>query len=295
MRLNGQGGVGIKVLICDDDAAYVEALVKHVVSENPDLEMSAYSKPERFAEATGQFDVAVLSSEYLQMYEDGKVPDVECQHVMLLMAQSDEAREGVESIAKFQSMRSFMTQIRKAANNYRDALETGSNKGKRQVICVFSPIQHELKLPFALCLSAWCGQKQPVLFVNLEELSIQSSLMDYEGRKDLLDLMYVIEDKRKDFDLSEFICESEGVGYIPPMSSPTEVAYITGAQWASCKAKIEEQFCGTIIVLIDHVVQGFDFFLRWFGVVDQAGNLLSKAHGSLQKRICGRSEIELLD
>ena len=34
-----QGGVRIKVLICDDDAAYVEALVKHVVSESNEFEI----------------------------------------------------------------------------------------------------------------------------------------------------------------------------------------------------------------------------------------------------------------
>ena len=253
-----QGGVRIKVLICDDDAAYVEALVKHVVSESKEFEMTAYSHVECFVEAEGRFDVAVLSKPYMRLYEDGQLPKLECHHVLYLMGQADEHPEGMETIAKYQSMRSFMAQIRRVANNYQGSLEMGNAPGRHQIIGVFSPIQHELKLPFALCLSAWCGQHQPVLFINLEELSVQSSIMDCEGRKDLLDLLYVIENRKKDLNLNDFICESEGVAFIPPMNSPSEMAYITGDQWTCCREKIREQFSGTIIVLMDHIVQGFE-------------------------------------
>ncbi|MBQ1473210.1 MAG: hypothetical protein IIZ31_05405, partial [Lachnospiraceae bacterium] len=58
--------------------------------------------------------------------------------------------------------------------------------------------------------------------------------------------------------LAEYICESEGISFIPPMNSPTEVAYITGEQWMSCGQKIRENFRGTIVLLLDYMMQGFE-------------------------------------
>ncbi len=259
MRRNTKGGVPIKVLICDDDAAYVEALTKHMMSEKPDFELEAYSNPDLFTGLEGSYDVAVLGSRFLELYEAGKASQLQIHRLLYLMSQQDGVREDVETIAKFQSMRKFMGQLMVGREDVRPMMERGSRGRRNQVICVYSPIGHELKLPFALCLSEWCGKQQPALFINLEELSIQSSLMEMEGRKDLLDLLYVVENRKgKQMNLEEFVCEQEGIQFIPPMNSPTEVAYITGAQWMECRKKITEQFQGTVVVLMDHIVQGFE-------------------------------------
>lgn len=253
----------MKLLICDDDIAYVEALVKHLVNENPKLyEIRAYSSLDGLMHDHGAYDVGVLSEQYLEAYINNDLDDVQITYPLLLRAQAGEERQGVESIYKYQSMRSFKSQLAKTCGRGEIGIPQAVESGKGQVIGVFSPMHHELQLPFALCLSDWCGQREPVLFVNMEALSVQSSLMEVEGRRDLLDLLYVVANRKKmQVDLTEYICESEGISYIPPMSSPTEVAYITGEQWMSCGRKIRENFHGTIVLLLDHMMQGFEQIL----------------------------------
>ncbi len=253
----------MKLLICDDDVAYVEALVKHLVNENPKLyEIRAYSTLSGLMHDHGAYDVGILGDQYLEAYVNSNLDDVQIASPLLLRGQAGEDRQGIESISKYQSMRSFKAQLAKACGRGVIGMPQVVESGKSQVIGVFSPMHHELQLPFALCLSDWCGQREPVLFVNMESLSVQSALMDVEGRRDLLDLLYVVANRKKNqVDLQEYICESEGISYIPPMNSPTEVAYITGEQWMNCGQKIRENFHGTIVLLLDHMMQGFEQIL----------------------------------
>lgn len=238
------------------------ALVKHVVTEKPEFEITAYSKMERFLDDQGTYDVAVLTEPYLDAYEENRAEGLTVHHVMFLMSEQNSSRDGAESIVKFQSMSSFIAQILRTTGIPATPATAESIDNRRQVICVFSPIHHELQLPVALCVSAWCSKRQPTLFINMEELSIQSSWMNLEGRKDLLDLLYIMGNRKgKKLDLKEFICESEGVNFIPPMGSPSEVAYITGDQWMTCKNRLQEEFSGTIVFLVDHVMQGFEQLL----------------------------------
>ena len=250
----------MKLLICDDDVAYVEALVKHFISENPThYEIRAYSTLDGLMHDRGTYDVGILGEQYLEAYEKDDLEDVQIAHPLLLRAQEGEDREGVESIYKYQSMRSFKSQLAKTVGRGNVGMSQAREHGESRVIGVFSPMHHELQLPFALCLSDWCGQREPVLFVNMEALSVQPALMDVEGRRDLLDLLYVVANRKETkVNLAEYICESEGISYIPPMNSPTEVAYITGEQWMSCGQKIRENFRGTIVLLLDYMMQGFE-------------------------------------
>ncbi len=230
----------MKRLICDDDVAYVEALVKHLVSENPKYyEIRAYSTLDGLMHDHGTYDVGILGEQYLEAYLKDDLEDVQIAHPLLLRAQEGEDREGVESIYKYQSMRSFKSQLAKTLGRGEAGVLPKAERGKSRVIGVFSPMHHELQLPFALCLSDWCGQREPVLFVNMEAISVQPALMDMEGRRDLLDFLYVVSNRKETkVNLEEYICESEGSSYIPPMNSPTEVADMTGEQVMSCGRKL---------------------------------------------------------
>lgn len=250
----------MKLLICDDDVAYVEALVKHLLNENSKLyEIRAYTTISGLMHDRGEYDVGILGEQYLKLYVDEELENVYIHHPLLLKAQVDGDVDGVESISKYQSMRGFKSQLAKTCGNGMQGVVREQKSGKGRVLCVFSPMHHELQLPFALCLSDWCGQREPVLFINMEPISVQPTFINMEGRRDLLDLLYVAANRRGiPVELDDYICESEGIRFIPPMNSPTEVAYITGEQWMSCGRKIRETFHGTIILLLDHMMQGFE-------------------------------------
>ncbi|MCR4999538.1 MAG: hypothetical protein K6A05_06855 [Lachnospiraceae bacterium] len=252
----------MKLMLCDKDGAYIDALLQQIVRENPDIQVTAFSEEADFLRAKGSFDIAVMAEDFLAIYESGSAENLQLQQVMQLIAIKDTAREEYAAVPKYQSTSAMIAQIRKAAGQEVLCHAMNQRKGGNQVICVYSPVQHELKLPVALCISHWCSQRNPVLFLNLEEMSAQSLFMDTEGRKDLLDLLYVAESRRGEgLELQDFLCEEEGVQFIPPINSPAEVAYITGEQWMNCRERIQEQFTGTVIVLLDHIVQGFEQML----------------------------------
>lgn len=244
-----------RLLLCDTDAAYMEALTEYLISSCREYKITSFTSVGLFASDAGSYDVSLITEDFLKAAESGGAERL--GRVMVLTDKPSESMEGYDTLFKFQSMESFVEALRSApeAEARSDAL-----RGYRQkMIGVYSPIRHELTLPFALAVSNILSADGRVLVVDLSELSMMPELVGATNG-DLLDILYLLEhDKRER--ISEFVGYCEGFSYLPPMMSFGELSYITPQEWSRLFDAVSELGMDTIVILFDNMLQGFEGML----------------------------------
>ena len=247
-----------KVLICDDDAYYVRSLSRFMAWTKDEIKVSAYTDMSDFLNARGQFDLGLLGKDYIEVYEREK-PDVKLKRVLYLCDEDATEYEDMEHLYKFQSMDCFMDRIY-AAIRQDDVMKmlSGMKVEKGSSIGVFSPIWHDLRLPFSMALTKAKNNDGKALFVDLETISILPELMGKSVDTDLMDLLYLLEmNNDGSFALEEFVFYFEGIALLPPMRNPGRIGEVTAAQWEKLFMTAEKNGY-KLVILMDQMLQGFE-------------------------------------
>lgn len=239
---------GIKLLLCEEDIAYTQALVGYLMGSRKGMELSitTYHDPEGLSKEDGFFNIGILGKSFLNV-------DVKCHlQRQFILGEERKSEEESEYLFKYQNMDSFMGKVFK--------MSSVTNEGQELVV-VYSPVFHELRLPFCLCLCRMFSEAGDVLFIDLEQVSILNRLMGKETNRDLLDYLYMMESKRGCDDLSSFLDYCEGFAFLPPMSSPFELSDIIKDQWETFLKHIEKSGFKKVVLLMDTMLQGtLEFF-----------------------------------
>ena len=135
-------------------------------------------------------------------------------------------------------------------------MERGSSIG------IFSPIWHDLRLPFSMALTKAKNTDGKALFVDLETISILPELLGREPEADLLDLLYLMESgDEASFALEEFVFYYEGMALLPPMRCPGRIGEVTLRQWERLFSTAEKNGY-RLVILMDQMLQGFEELVR---------------------------------
>ena len=106
---------------------------------------------------------------------------------------------------------------------------------KRRVkICgVYSPVSRCGKTCFALTLGQILAQHQSVLYINLEDYSGFSSLLDRQASSDISDVMYFLRQNRGNvvLKLNAAMQKLGGMDYLPPTPCSQDLREINLAEW----------------------------------------------------------------
>ncbi len=247
-----------KIMICDTDYAYVQALTTYFISALRDTEITSYSKVDRFREDAGNYDVALLGKEFIeQLDETTKMRDRFGQIFMLTGDINEGSSNGDYGIVyKFQKMQLFMENVRQIR---RDPKEELNHTGKRWT-GIYSPMRHELQLVFAL---AYCKQKQEaeperrLLFLDLEENSLFSELVGGPAAQNVADYLYLLEsDGVSEEELLGCLNYYEGFACLPPVRHFQELLMIGSLRWEKFFDSVATLGFDQVVVLFDGAFRG---------------------------------------
>lgn len=254
----------IRLLIADTDSSYLNALVRYLIGTGNRYEVTGYTDVGRFIREANDFTLGLLGSEFIDAVRKHPVKKQQFTRIMHLTDSLDEEKTDFEQIYKFQNMSTFIEQMRNAVNIHDvDTRVSGMVNESQNIRVVFSPMHHELALPFALSMAKIMGENSQTLFVDMEDISIMQQLLDREVKRDLGDYLYHMAGQTApDGNMTDFIGFYDSFYYMAPMKGLAALAQVTPEQWISFIGNLRKSEFEQVLILMDSSVNGMDEILQ---------------------------------
>lgn len=227
------------VAVCDSDEVYLNRFVTYLVEHKAqEFTVHGFSIPDVFLEVLEQkiFDVVLLGHGFQQAGENVMrqksavllLKDTMPERLSESGYQEEGEREYIE-VFRYQSIKAILHEMqvltgRKGKSTpYEKALASGM-----EVIGVYSPIKHEMQVPFSIVFSALLAEKRKVLYINLMKYTGLQELLLMPGAYDIGDIVLRLRNHRL---LPETflrgVYEMERIYYIPPFVNPENLHEFT--------------------------------------------------------------------
>ncbi|MDD6381528.1 MAG: hypothetical protein PUG04_07610 [Lachnospiraceae bacterium] len=254
----------IRLLIADTDSSYLNALVRYLIGTGNQYEVTGYTDVARFVREGNDFTLGLLGKEFIDAVRKHPVKKQQFGRIMHLTDSIDEEKTDYEQIYKFQNMSTFIEQMRNAINIHCADSRLKSKENLAQNIrVIFSPMHHELALPFALSMAKIMGENTQTLFVDMEDISVLQQLLDRDMKRDLGDYLYHIAGQDvPDGNMVDFIGFYDTFYYMAPMKGLSALAQVTPEQWIGFIGNLRKSEFEQVIILMDSSVNGMDEILQ---------------------------------
>lgn len=269
-----------KLVVCDLDEAYVEAFAAYLLEKLEDVEISTYTNVLDFKrDQNKMYDVGILGKEFLEVLERDSANNI-LEKLYLCDERIASEYEYLPMVYKFQSMEIVEEMLRRIQMRVRKS--QWEDRGKSQgahIIGIYSPISHELQMPFGLALCQTYSEQGKVLYVDIEELSIMQSLMCKDGGKNMQDLFYYLK-QDKEIEIEEFVSSFMGVDYLRPFNNPEELNEVSKEDWEKFFSIIKLGGYDNVVVLFGRTIQGFSNIIRGYDeliVLSKQGDYYDKS------------------
>lgn len=236
----------LEVAVCDICDGYRERFVTYLVEyKSKEMTVQAFSAPELFLEimTKRKFDIAILGQGFesvLQAVKELRLPCILLKDTMP-EAVAEETDYGAEEMAemteifRYQPMERILHEIQTMSGVGLMNVVAGEYcASELEVIGIYSPVRHEMQMPFSMVFSAMLSQRRKVLYVNLMENSGFLELFHLEGQYDMGDIMVRLRNHRlvpETFLRSVY--EADGIYYIPPFLNPENLHELTVKDYES--------------------------------------------------------------
>lgn len=245
------------ICICDEDPAYVQAFSSYLMENIPGISICSFTSKQAFLECGRSFQIGILSKDFLSVLEFSAKDIVE-EKFYLCEDEIAPEFEHLPMVYKYQSMEIVEEMIRQ----HQKKQETGSWRGVKSsnsaVYGIYSPICHELQMPFALSLCQIFREKGSVLFLDLEDLSILKDMVKQPEGKNLMDLLYLLVQPGERLpEMSEFICSFMGIDYIPSFHNPQEFNEVSRELWQAFLSHVLSLEYDYVVILFGRTMEGF--------------------------------------
>lgn len=248
--------------VCDSDAAYITRLVNYFSSKKHiPFEIHAFTKTDIFMNFIKSGRVDVLLSSDDMYYVINRSSDGCCFKELFILSEDgvSASADRDHTILKYQSAENI---LRHLMNYYADAEtvihDCNGNIIGQELIGIYSPIKRSLKTTFALTLGQILADSKHVLYINLEEYSGFSGLLNKNYTSDMSDLMYYISQNKPNFiwKLAAMVQNIGSLEYLPPAHSPLDLKHITTEQWMAFFAELERCSYDAIILDLGDSING---------------------------------------
>ena len=243
------------IVVCDGDKEYVQAFTTYLMEHIPDIMIFSFTSEEAFLQSEQKYAVGILSKDFLSVLEfSGK----EMVEEKLYLCEEDIAPEyeHLPMVYKYQSMEIVEEMMRRMLQRDISDWWGKRKETKTRLIGIYSPICHELSMPFGLSLCQVLRESGRVLFLDIEENSIMTMMTGQDGGRNLMDLLYFVL-QQESFSLGEFVQSFMGVDYISPFANPEELNDISREAWEALMQYLLEAGYDMVVILFGRTVQGF--------------------------------------
>lgn len=220
------------VAFCDSDDMYRERFAAYFVEHRQGkFTVHAFSVPELFLDTLKEqvFDIVVLGNGF-----DGAKQTVIKQGIPLLLlsetvpermmdehAEPTQEENSCARIFRYQSMEGILHEMQVLTAGRTETAESEPEGTRMEIIGVYSPVSHEMQMPFSVVLAEYLSQTKKVLYVNLLKYSGFLELFGLAGEYDLGDITLSLRNKRLTPDtFARSVYQMDDVNYIPPFGNP---------------------------------------------------------------------------
>ena len=250
----------LEIALCDLDSDYIFKVANYLMAQR-DVGVHIFTTPEGFFSDDTDFDVTVLTEEFDEIA--GFRPKGTSGHKYLLTEEAVNDRD--DFIYKFQAVDKILNEITELNEIAKTKVSIKNSNEKSKLIGVYSPIAHELQLPFSMALGQSYRTGGRVLFIDLEEISIMPNLLGRNCERNLMDLLYLINTNHgqsQDIDLSEYVRSFMGFDYIEPFLNPNEISEIDEDTWSRFFEMLVKTDYDVVVILFGRAINGFAKFIE---------------------------------
>lgn len=222
----------ITVAVCDTDHGYRDRFVAYLVEHKAkEYEVHAFSGEECFLETLKKqlFDIVIFGQGFAEAESQmrmQKIPFMVLKDIVpkrLEEGQNHQSKEEYKSmeVFRYQPMENILHEIQILMGAKPMEQFVTSEITRLEVIGVYSPIGHEMQMPFTLVLAGLLSEKRKVLYINFMRYSGFLELFGLTGEYDIGDI--VLRLRNHHLSLETFlkcVYESNGMYYIPPFYNP---------------------------------------------------------------------------
>ena len=242
----------LEVALCDLDSDYILKFANHLMTR-ANVGVHIFTTPEGFYVDETEFDVTILTEEFDEI--SGFRPNGKVGHKYVLT--DDSARISDDYIYRFQAVDKILDEISELKEEKISIGKRISN-GNSRLIGVYSPVAHELQLPFSMALGQAYRTGGKVLFIDLEEISIMPNLIGRNCERNLMDLLYLMNtNSDAGRNLSDYIHSFMGFDYIEPFFNPNEISEIDEETWNKFFDMLVKSDYDVVVVLFGRAINGF--------------------------------------
>ena len=241
----------IAVAVCDTDREYRDRFVTYLVERKAEeYAVSAFSMPEKLLEALEEEkpDLAICGTGFEEMAE--RLAGYDIPVLVLQETMADAVAESVtygsvpescRGICRYQSMEVILHEVQVmtltgAGSRRMENVGTGM-----EVIGVYSPICHEMQMPFSMVLSSVLAKQRRILYINLMQNTGFLQLFDSQAEYDIGDLTLRL--RRGTTESEQFfqsIYEMGDFSYVAPFRNPEQLGEFQMDDYRKLLAHLEE-------------------------------------------------------
>ena len=216
------------IVICDSDAAYVNALSQFLCGFVKQLSVVAFTEIDAFQMKSGCYQMGLLGKEFLQVYRNN-TSEIKIEDVYYLSSSMGEDLDTENIFYKYQNMMNLKEIIDRKRH---EEIMDSSQSERPKVYGIYSPIHHDLRVPFGLSFSHLLSQKKATVFLDAEQFSILPSLIPEDTfHMDFMDLLYLLESQKDEFDLNQYLYYFEDVAILPVAKNPKDFMSVSETTW----------------------------------------------------------------
>ncbi len=241
----------VEIALCDSDEDYILRFASYLMSEL-EVGVHIFTTPESFFADDGDYDITIMTEEFDEIFAFRPNQNVG-QRFILCESNNCDMENG---IYKYQAVDCILDEIKPLRRKCQNGNKSFS---AAKLIGVYSPVAHELQLPFAMALGQAFKANGSVLFLDLEEISIMPSLLGKHCEKNLMDLLYEIDTAELDFE--EYTNTFMGFDYIESFLNPTEISEIDEMTWERFFKLLAAAEYDVIVILFGRAINGFNKIL----------------------------------
>ncbi len=287
------------VVICDCEKQYAKNLLQIFSGKKLNgIRLYLFDTPEEAAvfAAKETIHILLIASEYFQSTES-LIPAEVCFILTREFAEKEEADRNV--IYRYQSAEAIWNHMMEDVKNGNDIKYLPLEAVEGELIGIYSPIHRIGKTQFALELGKRLAEKEPVLYLNLEEYSGGKWYFPDMQEQTMGDLLYYCSQGRKDLGLriSSIVGQCGKLDYVSPISCVQDLRAVSENEWFTLLECILEQcvYGKVILDLGDSIAGLYSILLRcdtiYTPVIEEAAALAKLSQYTENLRKMGKEEI----
>ncbi len=222
------------IAFCDTDRLYGSRFVTYLMEHKAkEMSVHAFLEPDVFLRETEKtvFDAVVLGGGFDAVEEvllQKRLPTLRLLEEAPAQTAGETAGQSAVLVWKYQPMSVILHEMQALTESVSGAAGTGAvYEPGLEVIGVYSPIRHEMQVPFSLMLASVLAKRSRVLYLNLTEQSGFPEAFHLSGENDIGDLLFALRKGRIKEAFQKSVYENSGIGYIPPFFNPEQLGELT--------------------------------------------------------------------